>query len=836
MNESYTPHKIEEKWQKYWTYKGLFEATEDPKRKKYYVLEMFPYPSGRIHMGHVRNYTIGDVLARYMRTKGFNILHPIGWDAFGLPAENAAIQQGVHPAKWTFDNINQMREQLKRLGFSYDWKREFATCDPSYYRWEQMVFIRMLERGLAYKKKSVVNWCPSCETVLANEQVEDGSCWRCKSQVVMKEMEGWFLKITDYTEELIDCSDKLTDGWPDNVIAMQKNWIGKSSGAEVIFPLEEKIDSESELRIFTTRPDTLFGVTFMSLAPEHPLAEKLIRGRPNKGEASKFINRIIKQTNLERISEGTKKEGIFTGAYCRNPLNGDRIPIYIANFVLIEYGTGIIMCVPAHDQRDFEFAEEYGLPIKIVIKPENNVGANHELPLLTQEKLDKAYEEPGVLLNSGEFSGLSSEKGKEEIINYLESKDIGKRQINYRLKDWGISRQRYWGAPIPVVYCQSCGIVPVPDEDLPVVLPLDIEFTGKGGSPLSKIDRFVNTQCPDCGGFAKRETDTMDTFVESSWYFLRYTSAGYDKGMFDQENVDYWLPVDQYIGGIEHAILHLLYSRFYTKVLRDLGMCTLDEPFTNLLTQGMVVKDGAKMSKSLGNTVDPDDMIQKYGADTVRIFMLFAAPVQKDLDWSDEGIEGSYRFLNRIWRYVYDALPKFEDLEIMKPKLELISESSRELLIKVQRTIKKVTSDLERFQFNTAIAAIMELLNATSHHDSSKKEDLLVLRESLEAIIQLIYPMAPHIAEELWESLGYRDSLVTKPWLKWNEEIINSAAITIVVQVNGRVRSQIQMDPDSTEEDMKRAALSDERVKSYIAGKDVRKIIIVPKKLVNMVI
>jgi len=836
MNETYTPHKIEEKWQKYWTHKGLFEATEDPKQKKYYVLEMFPYPSGRIHMGHVRNYTIGDVLARYLRTKGFNILHPIGWDAFGLPAENAAIQQGVHPAKWTFDNINQMREQLKRLGFSYDWKREFATCDPSYYRWEQMVFTRMLERGLAYKKKSVVNWCPSCETVLANEQVEDGSCWRCKSQVVMKEMEGWFLKITDYTEELIDCSEKLTDGWPDKVIAMQKNWIGRSSGAEVIFPLEEKIDSESELRIFTTRPDTLFGVTFMSIAPEHPLAEKLIRGRPNEMEASKFINRIKKQTNLERISDDTKKEGIFTGLYCRNPLNGDRIPIYIANFVLIEYGTGIIMCVPAHDQRDFEFAKAYGLPINIVIQAENNVGAIHELPLQTQERLDKAYEEPGVLLNSGEFSGLSSEKGKEEIINYLESKGIGKRQINYRLKDWGISRQRYWGAPIPVVYCQSCGIVPVPDEDLPVVLPLDIEFTGKGGSPLSKTDSFVNTQCPTCGGFAKRETDTMDTFVESSWYFLRYTSVGYDKGMFNQENVDYWLPVDQYIGGIEHAILHLLYSRFYTKVLRDLGMCTLDEPFTKLLTQGMVVKDGAKMSKSLGNIVDPDDMIQKYGADTVRIFMLFAAPVQKDLDWSDEGIEGSFRFLNRLWRYVYEALPKLENLEIRKPGLELISGSSRELLIKVQRTIRKVTSDLERFQFNTAIAAIMELLNATSHHDSSNKEDLIVLRESLEAIIQLIYPMAPHIAEELWESLGYRDSLVTKPWLKWNEEIINSAAITIVVQVNGRVRSQIIMDPDSSEDDIKRAAMSDERVKSYISGKEVRKIIVVPKKLVNMVI
>jgi leucyl-tRNA synthetase len=828
MKKNYNPQKIEEKWQKLWEDKKLYEVSEDLRREKSYVLEMFPYPSGRIHMGHVRNYTIGDVIARYKRSKGFNVLHPIGWDAFGLPAENAAIQHGVHPAKWTYGNIEQMREQLKRLGFSYDWKREFATCEPSYYKWEQMVFTRMLKAGLAYKKKSLVNWCPSCETVLANEQVEDGACWRCNSQAQSKEMDGWFFKTTDYAEELLASGENLKDGWPEKVIAMQKNWIGKSIGAEVDFPLEEAIDGERALRIFTTRPDTLFGVTFMSVAPEHSLSKKLARGKPNENQVLEFINRTVKHTSLERISEGAKKEGVFTGTYCKNPLTGERIPIFVANFVLIEYGTGIIMCVPAHDQRDFEFAKEYGLPIKVVINPAGEK--------LKPESMQEAFEDSGVMVNSAEFSGLPSERGKEEIIKRMEDKGIGRKQVNYKLKDWGISRQRYWGAPIPVVYCDSCGAVPVPDEELPVELPLDIEFTGKGGSPLAKLNTFVNTKCPKCGKQGKRETDTMDTFVESSWYFLRYASPDFDKGMFDQQKVAYWLPVDQYIGGIEHAILHLLYARFFTKVLRDLGMCKLDEPFSHLLTQGMVLKDGVKMSKSYGNIVDPDDMIEKFGADTVRVFMLFASPVQRDLDWSDEGIEGAYRFLNRLWNLVQTTLPEISGITDKEPDLDKITKSGRELHIKVHKTIKKVTEDLERFQFNTAIAAIMELLNATSRFDPKEKDDLPVLSESVESLVRLLYPTAPHIAEELWELIGYNETLVVKPWLQWNRQLVEGASITIVIQVNGKVRSQVLMDSDSTEEEIKQAALSDEKVRNYIAGKKIKNVIVVPKKLVNMVI
>ncbi|MGE5444540.1 MAG: leucine--tRNA ligase [Ignavibacteriales bacterium] len=837
MEEVYNPQEIERKWQKIWDKKRVYEVSEDLNKKEYYVLEMFPYPSGRIHMGHVRNYTIGDVVARHKRARGFNVLHPIGWDAFGLPAENAAIEHGIHPAKWTDQNITQMKGQFKRLGFSYDWTREVATCDPSYYKWEQMVFTRMLERGLAYKRVSVVNWCPSCETVLANEQVEDGRCWRCKSEVVQKEMEGWFFKITEYAEELLEWCERLKSGWPERVLTMQKNWIGKSTGAEIDFPLENPGDGETKLRIFTTRPDTVFGVTFMGLAPEHPLSEKLVGGKPQEEEAIEFIHRIRRQTGIERVSEETKKEGVFTGAYCINPFTGERVPIYIANFVLMEYGTGVIMCVPAHDQRDFEFAKGYKLPIKVVIQP---VGAVRERPL-QPDNMEGAYEEAGIMVNSGEFSGLPSEIGKEKVIEYLESKGFGRRQVNYRLRDWGISRQRYWGAPIPIIYCGKCGTIPVPDKDLPVELPLDVEFTGKGGSPLSKLESFVNTKCPKCGGDAKRETDTMDTFVESSWYFLRYTSPDYDKGMFDRERVKYWLPVDQYIGGIEHAILHLLYARFYTKVLRDLGMCDLDEPFLNLLTQGMVIKDGAKMSKSLGNIVDPDDMIAKYGADTVRIFMLFASPVQRDLDWSDEGIEGAYRFLNRVWRLAYDCgLTPLSSLlsrgEMRVVKFEALSPKSKELLIKVHKTIKKVTDDLERFQFNTAVAAIMELLNAVSRFEPDEKDDIMVLKESVEAIVCLLYPMAPHISEELWESLGYKETLVDKPWIEWNGEILGSAEITIVIQVNGKVRSQVLMDPDSGEEEIKQAAFSDEKVKNYIAGKEIKKVIVVPKKLVNIVV
>ena len=856
MKEAYNPQEIERKWQYVWSEKRVYEVTEDHNEEKYYVLEMFPYPSGRIHMGHVRNYTIGDVIARYKRTLGFNVLHPIGWDAFGLPAENAAIERGVHPAKWTYENIAQMKAQLKRLGFSYDWNREITTSDPNYYKWEQMAFTRMFDCGLAYKRSSVVNWCPSCETVLANEQVvvsgavlpepqsgsggnkqfaSDGNkeaarCWRCQSEVELRELEGWFFKITDYAEQLLDGCERLKDGWPERVLTMQKNWIGKSTGAEIDFPLEETIEGVRSLRIFTTRPDTVFGVTFMCITPENPISERIVKGKPQEKEAVQFIQRIKRQSNIERVGEGVKKEGVFTGAYCVNPFSEERIPIYIANFVLISYGTGVIMCVPAHDQRDFEFAKEYGLPIKVVIQPEGDD--------VNPDDMKCAYEDVGIMVNSGEYSGTPSEIGKQKIIEYVETKGFGRRQINYRLRDWGISRQRYWGAPIPIIYCDRCGTLAVPDNYLPVELPMDIEFTGKGGSPLAKIEKFVNTKCHKCGGDARRETDTMDTFVESSWYFLRYTSPDFENGMLDGARGKYWLPVDQYIGGIEHAILHLLYARFYTKVLRDLGMCNLDEPFLNLLTQGMVIKDGAKMSKSLGNIVDPDDIIAKYGADTVRIFMLFASPVERDLDWSDEGIEGSYRFLNRVWRFAYDfgiRNSEFGIRESFNPQSAIRNPQSKGLLIKVHKMIKKVTEDLERFQFNTGVAAIMELLNAVSRFQSNGNDEKAVLREAIETIVRLLYPFAPHTAEELWETLGYKETLVDKPWIEWDREIVRSAAVIVVLQVNGKVRSQVFMDPDTTEEEMKEAAFSDERVKIYISGKEIKKVIVVPKRLVNIV-
>ena len=827
MKESYKPKEIEKKWRVDWDSKNLYQVDVEKDKQKYYVLEMFPYPSGRIHMGHVRNYTIGDVTARYKRTRGYNVLHPIGWDAFGLPAENAAIERGVHPAKWTYENIEQMKAQLKQLGFSYDWTREIATCDPTYYKWEQMVFTHMFKKGLAYQKSTTVNWCPSCETVLANEQVEDGLCWRCGSEVELKEMAGWFFKTTEYTEELLEWADKLKDGWPERVLSMQKNWIGKSTGAEIEFPLQQPVGGEEKLKVFTTRPDTVFGVTYMSIAPEHPLVEDLIKGKPEEEEVREFIDRVNKQSSLERVAEGTKKEGVFTGAYAINPLTHTSIPIYVANFVLVEYGTGIIMCVPAHDQRDFEFAKEYNLPIKVVIQPEGEE--------LDPQTMAEAYVEPGVVVNSMDFNDIPSDEGKERIVDFIEEQGIGEKQINYRLRDWGISRQRYWGTPIPIIYCDKCGVLPVPDKDLPVELPLDIEFTGRGGSPLAKIDSFVNVDCPQCEGAARRETDTMDTFVESSWYFLRYASPKFTKGIFNKDEVAYWLSVDQYIGGIEHAILHLLYARFFTKALRDLDMCNLDEPFTNLLTQGMVIKDGAKMSKSVGNVVDPDDMIAKYGADTVRLFIMFAAPVNRDLDWSDEGIEGSFRFLNRVWRLIYDVFEDIKDIAI-DIEIEKISDPAKELLTKTHQTIKKVTDDLDRFSFNTAIAAVMELLNDTSRFDPEGPEDLPVLREAIEAMIRLLYPMAPHVSEELWHELGYEETLVDKEWITWNKDLIQSASINIVVQINGKVRSQLVMDPDSSEDDIKEAAFSDEKVQSYIAGKEPRKVIVVPKKLVNIVV
>ncbi|MGC8602187.1 MAG: leucine--tRNA ligase, partial [Desulfomonilaceae bacterium] len=647
MEKKYNPGIIEEKWQNYWAKEHIFRVDLDTSKEKYYLLEMFPYPSGRIHMGHVRNYCIGDVVARYKMMKGLNVLHPMGWDAFGMPAENAAIKNKSHPATWTINNINEMRRQLKRLGLSYDWDREIATCHPDYYKWEQWLFIRMLEKGLVYRKKSIVNYCKPCATVLANEQVEAGCCWRCGEPVVQKEQDGWFFKITQYADELLDWCDRLT-GWPERVLTMQRNWIGRSIGAKILFKLE---NSDKFIEVFTTRPDTVYGATFMSLAPEHPLCLSLSKGTPQQNAVQEFVNRALTQDWQSRVGEGVEKEGVFTGAYCVNPMTSRKMPIYCANFVLYEYGTGAVMAVPAHDQRDFEFARKYKLEIIVVVQPSDRI--------LDPSTMDEAYVDAGTLINSGEFDGIDNITGKKVISEKLKSMDMGGPTINYRLRDWGISRQRYWGAPIPIIHCSKCGPVPVPDSELPVVLPTNIEFPESGRSPLPDLDWWVNTKCPKCGSDARRETDTMDTFVESSWYFDRYTCPRYDKGLLDPVQDHYWSPVDQYIGGIEHAILHLLYSRFFTKALRDLGIKRESEPFKNLLTQGMVIKDGAKMSKSKGNVVDPEDLINHYGADTVRLFCLFAAPPERDLEWTSEGVEGAQRFLNRIWNLII----QFKDLK-----------------------------------------------------------------------------------------------------------------------------------------------------------------------------
>lgn len=829
MDSRYNPKSIEKKWQDYWEREQLFRASEDPFKKKYYLLEMFPYPSGRIHMGHVRNYSIGDVVARFLSMRGYNVLHPMGWDAFGMPAENAAIKAKTHPAKWTYENIDYMRSQLKELGFSYDWSREFATCDPSYYRWEQLFFIRMYERGLAYKKKSYVNWCNTCQTVLANEQVEDGACWRCDQPVVQKEMEQWFFKITDYVEELLEWLDKLP-GWPERVLTMQRNWIGKSFGSTIRFPLAS---GEGFIEVFTTRADTLFGATFMSVAPEHPMVAALCRGHDQEQAVLDFVERAKQAKRGERAVGLLEKEGIFTGSYCINPMTQERMPIYVANFVVMEYGTGAVMAVPAHDQRDFEFARKYGLPIKVVIKQSDTAEVFHP------DQLSHAYEEDGVLVHSGPYTGMSSAQAREAITRDLETRGLGSLTVQYRLRDWGISRQRYWGAPIPIVYCERCGTVPVKEEDLPVILPLDLEMPENGASPLPLSEAFVKTTCPRCGGPGRRETDTMDTFVESSWYFARFACADYTEGPLDHGRVHYWMPVDQYIGGIEHAVLHLLYSRFFTKVLRDMGYLEVDEPFTNLLTQGMVIKDGAKMSKSKGNVVDPDDMIRTYGADTVRLFCLFAAPPEKELEWSDQGVEGAYRFLGRVWRLVVENLEKLKAVppyDGRDPLPQLLQSLHR----KTHQTIKKVTEDIEqRFHFNTAIAAIMELVNQIYGLLDKAKEDVTawpVVREAVEAVILMLSPMAPHIAEELWTSLGMPASVAKRPWPTYREEALAAETVLVVVQVNGKLRSRLVVPADISEEALKEAALQDAKIQNFLAGKPVRKAVVVPKKLVNIVV
>lgn len=823
MRERYEPQEIEIRWQKRWEEDKLFKAHEDENREKYYLLEMFPYPSGRLHMGHIRNYSIGDVVARYKRMQGYNVLHPMGWDAFGMPAENAAIEHKIHPAKWTYDNISYMRSQLKRMGFSYDWDREIATCDPSYYKWEQLIFIRMYERGLVYRKKALVNWCPNCQTVLANEQVEGGACWRCHAEVDKKDLEGWFFKITAYAEELLAYCDRLT-GWPERVITMQKNWIGKSLGTEVYFPLA---DGRGTIPVFTTRQDTLFGATFLVLAPEHPMVLELSRGKPQEGEVRAFVERIRKQDVITRTAEDMEKEGVFLGAYCINPLTGKQIPIYTANFVLMEYGTGAIMSVPTHDQRDFAFARKYGIPMVVVIQPPGE--------RLDPATMTEAYTGDGVMVNSGPFDGMGNREAMEAIADYLEKRGIGKRMVQYRLRDWGISRQRYWGAPIPIIYCDRCGIQTVREEDLPVILPLDVGPKENGASPLPELSSFVETTCPACGGKGRRETDTMDTFVESSWYFARFASPDYNAGPFDTKRVRYWMPVDQYIGGIEHAILHLLYARFFSKVLRDMGLFPFDEPFTNLLTQGMVIKDGAKMSKSKGNIVDPEDMIKRYGADTTRLFALFAAPPEKDLEWQEEGVEGCYRFLWRVWRLIYEMKGR---LAVPTIQNEEVNAGLEELRQKVHRGIKKVTEDIERFHFNTAIAAIMELVN----HLYQAKDGFVptplaatVWQEALDTVVILLSPFSPHIAEELWEALGHTGGLTRTPWPKYDPAVIAEEQVLIVVQVNGKLRDRLLVPAAAAESEVKEMVLASPKVRRYIEGKEVLKTIFVPKKLVNIV-
>ena len=828
MVPRYEPRRLEAKWQKIWQAQQLDNAHEDPARPKYYVLEMFPYPSGRIHMGHVRNSTIGDVVARYKRMRGFNVLHPMGWDAFGLPAENAALAHGQHPAKWTADNIGYMRGQLQALGYSYDWSRELATCDPNYYRWEQLVFIEMYQRGLAYKKEAPVNWCPECATVLANEQVEDGRCWRCDSPVLLKELDQWFFKITAYAEELLADLDQLTH-WPERVLTMQRNWIGKSQGAEILFPRE---GGGEPIKVFTTRTDTLFGATFMSLAPEHPLALELARGTNQEAAVRRFVEYWSAQNRTRGVLEEITKEGVFTGSYCLNPVTGWQMPIYVANFVLMGYGTGAVMAVPAHDQRDFEFAQKYGLPIKVVIQPP------HEE--LAAEALTAAFEEDGVLVNSGDFSGLASAQSRQQITDYLEGQGRGKHAVNFRLRDWLISRQRYWGAPIPIIYCEKCGMVPVPEKDLPVVLPLEVQITGAGGSPLAQLPSFYEVTCPACTGPARREVDTMDTFVESSWYFLRYACADYREGILDKTRVDYWAPVDQYIGGIEHAVLHLLYARFFTKVLRDLGLVQIAEPFQRLLTQGMVTKDGAKMAKSKGNVVDPEYLIQEYGTDTARLFMLFAAPPEKDLEWSDQGVAGSQRFLHRLWSLVYSMLPDLAGVSAFTGDGAGLSPDLQEFRRKVHLTIQKVTDDIEdSFHFNTAIAAVMELVNAFHQAAENLERDPVtreVFREAVETILLLLNPMVPHLAEELWQALGQDKSLQLCGWPQAQAAAMEAATFTVVVQVNGKVRSRLTAPVTATDAEIKEMALNDPTTQKWLQGKPPKRVVLARRKLINLVI
>lgn len=800
-------------WQKKWQENKIFESKVDTTRKKFYCLVMFPYPSGKIHMGHVRNYVIGDVIASYWRMKGYNVFHPIGWDAFGLPAENAAIKHGVPPEKWTKDNIANMKVQLKRLGISYNWGNEIATCEPEYYKWNQWFFIKMFERGLVYKKKALVNWCPKCQTVLANEQVHQGTCWRCDSVVEQKELEQWFIKITEYAEKLLEGHKLLENGWPQEVLIMQKNWIGKSEGTEIKF----KVDSSqfNEIVVFTTRADTLFGATFMAVAPEHEFS-KFVAQKNNK--VAEYLEKVFKKL-LEERKLAKEKTGVFSGFYAINPVNNKKIPIYIAEYVLMDYGTGAIMCVPAHDQRDFEFAKANNLPIKEVIKP---VSGNTTLP-------EKAFEEDGIMINSGDFSGLTSQEGRKKITEYLKSKGLGSLKVYYRLKDWLISRQRYWGTPIPIIYCEKCGTLPVREEDLPVVLPKDVKITGIGESPLKYVEDWVNTTCYKCGGKAKRETDTMDTFVDSSWYYARYCDPRNSSQPFDVNIANYWLAVDQYIGGIEHACMHLIYSRFWHKFMYDLGLVKTEEPFMRLLTQGMVTLGGSAMSKSKGNIVEPDEIISKYGADTARLFILFAAPPQKQLEWSNQGVEGCWRFINRLDRLVEIVLDKkIEKFE------EDYQKEKEKLLSNFHKLLKGIILDIEKeYQFNTAIAKIMEIVNLFYSYKYLGDD---VSKSLLKDLIKIISLFTPHLAEELWHKVGEEGFVRLQKFPEYDERLIKEEKIEIPIQVNGKLKARITVELNISEEELKSKIIEEPKIKEAIKDKKIVKWIILKNKLVNIVV
>jgi leucyl-tRNA synthetase len=866
----YKPQTIERKWQDRWHAARAFEVSEDPDAPKFYCLEMFAYPSGHAHVGHVRNYMIGDVVARMKRMRGFNVLHPFGWDAFGMPAENAAIKNGTHPEKWTLENIEHMKGQLQRIGISYAWEREIATCLPDYYKWNQWLFLRMLERGLAYRKRSSVNWCPSCNTVLANEQVVEGACWRCGTAVTTRELEQWFFRITAYADELLAATAHLPD-WPEKVLTMQQNWIGRSEGARLSFPLapdrgsdvgnagdgsakseprpatgDPRPPSRGTIDVFTTRIDTIYGANFLLLAPEHPLVQQW------NGDGASFagnLQRFLSQDRTARMTGEVEKEGFDTGRQAVNPFTGQRVPIWVANFVLFEYGTGAVMGVPAHDQRDFEFARKYGLPITVVVRPADG-------PVPSVDAMTEAVSNDGVLVNSGKYDTMDSDAARAALTADAQARGIGEGTIQYRLKDWGISRQRYWGTPIPVVYCEKCGMVPVPDEDLPVLLPKTAEFTGRGDSPLAHIPEFVDVACPKCGGAGRRETDTMDTFVDSSWYFFRFCDPGNDARPFDPAKVAYWGPVDFYSGGVEHAILHLIYSRFFARVFRDLGMTTIDEPFKRLLTQGMVLKDGQVMSKSKGNVVDPDDMIQKFGADALRLYVMFVAPPEKEIEWTDAGLEGSFRFLARVWRLVDRVAETIGGDGIPAPGGLELDDAERSLRRKTHETIRRVTQDIDpRVHLNTAVSGLMELVNelyafcgreecglltrggddASAVGTAERSATVAVVKEAVDALVRMLSPFAPHMAEELWERLGHANGIVATGWPAFEEAVARAEEVVLPVQVNGKVRARLTVERDAPEARIRELALADPNVAKHLEGRSVQKVVVISGRMVSIV-